>query len=384
VIAALCACAVAGLTACGDAAAPQRPPDATVSSPTTSSHGIALRASRSAKRVTVTVRSPRSAHGWLTVSDRAQSFRQRRPVRVRGGTTARVSVPVARGASACGDSVTAKVQLAGLRRPLVTSVRAPRTRAAGAARLRWQPPALTEPEYVRVSESRRSLQLDPQRDYVVEMPSKPVTGAGGVVIAGGHNVKLVGGEIDVSSGGRGPVSRGLFLKGQTGVVHVEGLLIRGSDLGEGIDLDQRLGATVQLQNIRVEYTHARDERTFRDTHPDLIQSWAGPRELRVDGFTGCTGYQGFFLHPTQFGSRMERAELSRINITGTRRSGYLLWQATPFPVVLRDVWMRPNPAKGANVLWPNSRAWPGTRIGTPRRGDFVPAGAAGTGYRAAG
>jgi hypothetical protein len=164
-------------------------------------------------------------------------------------------------------------------------------------------------------------------------------------------------------------------------MHVEGVLLRGTGLGDAIDLDERRGATVQLQNLRVEYTHARDQRHFRDTHPDVVQTWAGPHRLRIDRLSACTGYQGLFLHPTQFDETQRmRLQLSRTNITGTLESAYLLWQATPFPISLDDVWIRPNPRKG-NALWPKPEAWKGVRIGTPPGGDFMPPGAAGVGYR---
>jgi hypothetical protein len=175
----------------------------------------------------------------------------------------------------------------------------------------------------------------------------------------------------------------MLLRGQTGTVHVEGVLIHGPGLGDGIDLDQRKGAIVQIQHVRVEYAHAQDQRRFTDTHPDVIQTWAGPRELRVDGLTGCTGYQGFFLHPTQLArrARLEAAAFSRINITGTNQSRYLLWQHTPFPITVEDVWVRPRPrASARRVLWPSPAPWRGVRLGPAPQGDFVPRDAVGTAY----
>jgi len=60
---------------------------------------------------------------------------------------------------------------------------------------------------------------------------------------------------------------------------------------------------VQLENVRVEGVHARDESGFTDNHPDVLQTWAGPAELRVDRLSGSTDYQGFFLAPNEFGSQ---------------------------------------------------------------------------------
>ena len=43
----------------------------------------------------------------------------------------------------------------------------------------------------------------------------------------------------------------LYLRDQTGTVHIEGLLIYGSDLSEGIQINAPQ-ATVQIVNVRVE------------------------------------------------------------------------------------------------------------------------------------
>ena len=260
-----------------------------------------------------------------------------------------------------------------------------RSRAGTGPKLAWKPPALTDPQTVRPTASDRTLELDPGRDYRVDMPDEPLSGPGGLSITGGRNVVLIGGTIDIALNGAEPAitaRRGLFLQGQTGTVHVEGLLIRGRDLSEGIDLDQRAGATVQLQNIRVEGVHALDEKHFSDNHPDVVQTWAGPAELRVDRLTGSTDYQGFFLHPTQFIREPPRLfDLRHVEIEGGPTSQYLLWQAAPFPLDIADVWIRP--ARGrppAQTLWPAPEAWRGVRTGAPPGGDFVPAGVAGADY----
>ena len=58
---------------------------------------------------------------------------------------------------------------------------------------------------------------------------------------------------------------------------------------------------------------------FTDNHPDVLQTWSGPPELRVDRLSGTTRYQGFFLHPTQFGSGVPPRlfDLRRVDLTGT-------------------------------------------------------------------
>jgi hypothetical protein len=255
----------------------------------------------------------------------------------------------------------------------------------GGTRLRWAPPALTNPIQVFVSNATRQLNLDTGRDYVVTFPPSAVSGAGGVIIAGGHNVVVIGGHISIPWQGPAPPAdsrRGLYLKDQTGTVHVEGVLIDGEDLGEGIDLDERRGATVQLENVRIVGVHGRDEVNHSDGHPDVVQSWGGPAELRVDRLTGTTTYQGILLNPTQYtaSARTNVARLSNLNIRTTTSSGYLLWQASAFPLDLSNVWLTAA-GRGPRLLeWPSATAWAGVNVGTPLAGDFVTAGQVGDGY----
>jgi hypothetical protein len=253
-------------------------------------------------------------------------------------------------------------------------------------RLAWAPPSLEEPVTVQVTEADTELELDDSRDYVLRMPPEPLLS--GLSVNGGHHVVLIGGEIwipdqgpDASESSR----RGLMLSGQTGVVHVEGLLVGGEDLSEGIDIDERLGGVVQLENVRVERLRARDEVDFSDGHPDLIQSWAGPAELRVDRFTGTTDYQGIFLSPQEFGSQdpPRAIDLRRVNISSTPSAHYLFWQEGDSPLHLDDVWARPNPRRGY-MAWPEDGRWSRVKPFPRPWGDFVPEGEAGLGYASPG
>ncbi len=161
--------------------------------------------------------------------------------------------------------------------------------------LRWQRPALHDPRTVRVGARGGELWLKPGRDYRVKLTA--VRALGGLVIHGGRNVVLVGGRITIPYAGTDPTPqerRALYLDGQTGVVHLEGLLVddSGGDLSEGIQIAAPR-AVVQIQNVRVEGIHARDPVSFSDNHPDLIQPGGGVRELRVHRFTGTTAGQGY-------------------------------------------------------------------------------------------
>jgi hypothetical protein len=244
-------------------------------------------------------------------------------------------------------------------------------------------------------DSEHVLRLRPNQDYRVRMPDTPLTGSGGLVVEGGHNVVLIGGEIDIPMQAGSPPSsdsrRGLYLIGQTGTVHVEGLLIHGPDLSEGIDLDQRLGAVVQIENVRVEDVHARDEANFSDNHPDVLQTWAGPAELRVDRLSASTDYQGFFIAPNQFGNQPppRQVALSHVDLRGTANQQrcycFLLWKSGSFPITNENVWLIPHPGdEFSHTLWPSAAKWSAVREGPPPGGEFVPAGVAGVSYASPG
>lgn len=209
---------------------------------------------------------------------------------------------------------------------------------------------------------------------------------GGLVINGGHNVVIMSGHIQVpyvSATSTITQRMGLELAAQTGTVHVEGLLIDGPDLSEGIDLEERSGATVQIENVRVGPLHARDEIGFTDNHPDVIQTWAGPKVLRVDRLTGITDFQGLMLDPAQIDPYSASAiELQRINIAGLPTAHKLFLKVGDDPMTYQDVWATP-PSHPALSIWtyvfPNS-TWADVQQKPRPEGDFVPPGTVGNDY----
>jgi len=255
--------------------------------------------------------------------------------------------------------------------------------------LSFAPPELDDPETVQVTQGDRSLKLDLDQDYVVEMPDEPVIG--GVSIYGGNDVVLIGGEISVPEKEEEDDSvRALYLRDQTGVMHVEGLALTGPGLGEGINLNQQEGGVVQLQNIRVGTVQGERD----GHHADVIQTWSGPQELRIDRLSASSTYQGFFMLPQQFGEQdpPELFDLRRVDIEGTEPSAYLLWRdKEPWPLQLTDVWLsRPDGSEDPDdLLWPRgdgegTEAWDDVQIGVPPGGPFVPEGVAGTDYTSPG
>ncbi|MDZ7786265.1 MAG: hypothetical protein U5L95_04050 [Candidatus Saccharibacteria bacterium] len=252
--------------------------------------------------------------------------------------------------------------------------------------LTWAPPQLDNPTTIDLNTENWTVKLDDSKDYILNMPDEPVTRA--LVIVGGRDVVMVGGEIAIPHQGSDPSisSRtGLKLKNQKGTVHIEGLLIHGKDISEGIQIDAD-DAIVQLQNLRVWNLHARDQDGFTDNHPDVVQPYGGAQELRIDMLTGESDYQGMFLvanagsGPNELGA----VKLSRINLHATPTTRYMLWKSGDYPVTTNEVY----------VDRPDGRTWdktlryvedfPDVKEGQPANGDFVPETAVGLNYESPG
>jgi hypothetical protein len=212
----------------------------------------------------------------------------------------------------------------------------------------WDRPTLRDPITVVADAGHRDLRLDVTRDYLITLTAGANSIPGGLSISGGHNVVIDGGHIAVPDAGGG-----LVLQGQTGVAWVHDLRISGPELMEGIDLDQRVpDATVVLRNVLVDAVHG----SAATNHADLLQTWAGPARLLVDGFTGSTDYQGFFLIPNQHFTGPEPRFFDLRHVDIDDRGGYAMWRGSgsAWPLYLDDVHVRPNPAKPGRDQW----LWP--------------------------
>jgi hypothetical protein len=258
-----------------------------------------------------------------------------------------------------------------------------------------------------------ALELDPNTDYLIVLPEQPLTR--GINFRGGRNVVIMGGEIAIPHQGPAPSiasRRALHATHVTGVLHIEGVLMHGDDISEGIQINAPR-AIVQIQNVGIFGIRARDQVGFSDNHPDLVQSYGNAREIRIDRFTGSTDYQGLFFQADFHGPAHGPVQLRRVNIVGEPTARYLLWFA-PRPgsgdVHLEDVWLDvPRERDGGlgRAVWPDAgadgaqrarveatagaetAAWPGAttprivgtvRAGRPPGGDFVRAEAIGIGY----
>jgi hypothetical protein len=258
-------------------------------------------------------------------------------------------------------------------------------------RLKWAPPTLSNPLDVYITNANRRLSIPLDRDAIIHWPSYPINASDGgdVQILGGRNIVSIGGEIAPATARRGLLIKGSYSQTRPRTIHVEGLLIDGQ-LSEGIDLDLQgeRGATVQLENVRVGSSSLPVQGSYAGNHADAFQAWNGPAKLRIDRFTGYTGYQGMMLQPRQFGgwavSEMGPWDLRRVNLVGkdgfTDGAAYMIYSAehpVGWPISTEDVWATPTQAGRALYKLADI---PGVLEGPAPHGDFVPAGVAGTGY----
>jgi hypothetical protein len=265
--------------------------------------------------------------------------------------------------------------------------------ASAAQAATWSPPRMTGATRLQLTTDRTWYPLDSKTDYVLRLPSGGYD-RGGLTIDGGRNVTLIGGHIWVPETGAKEVRdrRGLLLVNQRGIVHVEGLQIDGPGLSEGIQLGQPYGSTVHLENIFIGHVRARDTDGFTDNHPDLLQTWAGPKRLLIDGLSGTTDFQGLFLEPVSAVCRTTACQPSRtprrtwdlrnIDVKGTSSARVLFWKASEFPISQHNLWAKTAGRSPHASVWPSEEHWYGLSWGAPPR-RMVNSAAVGSNYRQA-
>jgi hypothetical protein len=252
---------------------------------------------------------------------------------------------------------------------IATVASSPSSTLTAAATALLPKPTLVAPIARALTPASPGITLDTTRDYVITIPSgsvftKPVT------ILGGHNVVLEAAVLRYAAPAGSPADwtvRGLMLKGQTGVMWIRDLQIRGP-LAEGIDLEQKApGAAVVLRDIAIDQVSG----TYETNHADLLQTWAGPDKLVVDGLSGSSNYQGMFLRPNDLWADGPTPTLFALsNVTIDVSTGYYaLWTDGfgAFPLTVSNVQVRPNPARPSRDAW----LWPKPSTGDTTWVDVV-------------
>jgi hypothetical protein len=230
-------------------------------------------------------------------------------------------------------------------------------------------PTLSTPIVASLTPANQGVVLNNARDYVITIPdgtvfTQPVT------IQGGHNVVIENSVLRYAAPAGAAadwMARGLYLTGQTGTMWVNNLQIRGP-LSEGIDLAERApGSTVVLRNIAVDPVSG----TYETNHADVLQTWAGPDKLVVDGLTGTSNYQGMFLEPNDlFADGPKPTFFSLSNVKLDVSTGYYaLWTDGygAFPLATFNVSVVYNPAHPSRNSW----LWPKPSTGDTTWNDVL-------------
>jgi hypothetical protein len=297
---------------------------------------------------------------------------------------------------------------------------------ASATKLGWAPwPDTVNTVYVNVPTTGLDMVGDVTKDYVLVMPSTPVSpkpGAGCIRLDNAHMVKIIGGECLIPPQPfvyNSKTRRCLGFNNVTWWVHVEGFWCHGDVL----DYAEYSGsnAAVTYENDRVEGVSARDEINFTDGHPDGVYVFGGAvpgaRSVRIDRMTIETDYQAMFFAHWLTGAAAGQnypITIKNSNLRGTPIPGthlaQLLWRADALnPMSLTAVYLQPQMLGNGtqeplikavkpsdvdpvvanrayynidgSVAWPTAAHITGRVIGgLPPGGDFVPVGIAGTNY----
>jgi hypothetical protein len=246
----------------------------------------------------------------------------------------------------------------------------------------WDEPALSDPVTVELSATNYVLALSQSQDYILQCPSGGLTLPAALNVWGGHNVVLENCDVELSN----PDWAAKFSY-QTGTLWMEGVHLGGAQLTGGIQF-QEPGATVVMRDVLFDTVYGSES----TNHAELIQTWAGPARLLIDGLTGSTTYQGLFLEPNQdySGPPPTVMDLRHIDIDDSQ-GAYALWldDVTGSPSQdasgailtwnVQDVYVVPNPARTwpGWWLWPKPSTgdptWDNVIAGSPPEGDYVQA-----------
>ena len=215
-------------------------------------------------------------------------------------------------------------------------------------------PVLNTPTTITMSSGTSYVSMDPTRDYIIKIKAGTVF-TRPLSLVGGRNVVFEDAVMQYApplGAEPGWLVRGLYLVDQTGVMWVRNLQIRGPLL-EGIDLSQKKGASVVLRNIVVDPVFG----SQTGHHADVLQTWAGPGRLVVDGLTGTSNFQGVFLQPadTWDGPDPDFIVLRNIRLDMSQGIYALMSYAHgAYPIVATDISVKYNPARPSRDQW----LWP--------------------------
>lgn len=207
--------------------------------------------------------------------------------------------------------------------------------SGGVVPLTWPAPSTAGYTDWTIPATGGEQHLDPAVDYRILAPSK-ITGP--VRLRGGRNVVWVGGHVELS-GLNAPAeadSAGVSVENHPTlapvagrIVHVEGLRLDGLSLTQGVRWNAP-STIIQLANLHVARVtfkncdHRDGTSGLPINHPDVLQGYGPAQEVRVDGLTGSSMYQGIFLNQTTvttFPVKLRRVNLKAVEVAGVEQDG---------------------------------------------------------------
>lgn len=261
--------------------------------------------------------------------------------------------------------------------------------------LAWAPPAIDAPSATWDAPATGGyLERPVTVDCRIRLPDVPVTGR--VQVEGCHDVVLIGGQVSLVALDPAKETPAVYVQNFTGTAHLEGLLLDGPGMSDGIQVNSDApGSVAQIENVWVGDLHL----TSPDVqHPDAVQTWIGPDVIRVDRVT-TTGQQGLTLdsgnergrdgrtHPsTSIDVRRTNVRLDLSAHPGRQCfAAYRTPAIAPSPTHLEDVFCAHRAGEAwISKLFPLTRDdpswWGGVREGVPPGGDEVLHEEVGLGY----
>jgi hypothetical protein len=197
-------------------------------------------------------------------------------------------------------------------------------RARDRARLTWAPPPLHNPTHVAIhqdgqgridmervtggrghrsifsADGRITVKFAQDEDAEIALPDDKILKIPGLLIVGGHNIRVIGGHLQGTQAASQDLRAVLRFAGQSGSVFVEGLLIDadnqygldGLDVG-GVRHLPGAVADIYVENCRIVGTNS----TRAGFHADGFQYYGDTGWTRMDRVSVVGQYQGLFLDP---------------------------------------------------------------------------------------
>lgn len=200
---------------------------------------------------------------------------------------------------------------------------------------------LANPQTIQLGSGETHTRLDRTRDYILKLPAGQKTGY--TLIDGGRNVLVDGGTIVMSGSGSDLQRRAIYIKNAAGTVRIQNVAIRGANSSAAFDAVAIAApqAVVELVNLNVSNLHGRKA----GFHGDIVQPFGGVKKLVVNGLTGQTAYQGFYLAET--GGRIGAVELRNVKLSYLPNphdaSTVMIWfdGCSTYPVTMQNVSIQP-------------------------------------------